>query len=378
MGILGSLLDRLRGSPDARSGAEPPSATSAPAGRGPYREAAASPVAPGRLVLERLPRFAGWELVGTLDGDGEHYARYQIAPPAELTMGESPAPPPRPEHALACFAVDPLADEGWFAIAFDEARIFMRLDHQNLGRVIAIEAEGPIWWHLSERPRGVTLDRLLARVRYGAPRPPIDVIAAAFADFAAGLHAAHGKRDDDDRPLGFRYAGLRPSSLLLGLDGVGRVVDWGLAGLVRAHGPPDGDAETGDRGLDARLREGLPYFSPEESLARDVDARADVFTLGAMLHEACTGTSPFGADTIVETFQRLRHHAPPPLSTVVPGCPPDLDALAQRALAKDPAARCSAGEIDEGLRRGFVGARGVDPRALIAGYVKEVLGAAEG
>jgi serine/threonine-protein kinase len=367
VGWIGSLLDRVLGAPDEAPIVLVSPETPAVAGRGPYREAAGRPVTTGPLVLERLPRFAGWQVLATLDGDGERYARFQLAPPS----------PSGPEHALACFAVEPLADEGWFAIAFDEARIYTRLAHPNIGPVIAMEAEGPIWWHLCEHPRGETVEGILARVRYGAPRPSIDLIAAAFADFAAGLDAAHAHRDEDNRLLGFRYAELRPSSLLLGLDGVGRVVDWGLSSLVRLHENADADERTRVRSLDERLRDRLHYLSPEEVLGKAADGRADVFTLGTMLYELCTSTSAFLGENDLATIQLVRGYELPRLAEVVPGCPSEVDALVWRALVKDPAARCSARELAEGLRRGL-GERGVDPVAVITGYVRSLSEVKEG
>jgi eukaryotic-like serine/threonine-protein kinase len=366
MGFLDSLLGRLRKSKSkSKRTSAPPDEV--PAGRcrvgqGPYRHAAGAPPLPTSL---RLPRFAGYEVVATLESDGERYARYLLKPPG----------PAEPGFAVACFAVD--EDRPYFEMSFDEARLATRLQHRNLGRLLDLGRDGDIWWHLCEYSRGETLQGILTQIRYGAAPPSLDVVVAAFADFAEGLHAAHTDTDEEGRELGWCYRELSPAALFLSLEGTGKVIDWGLQGLVRGyrHRGSDSDGVTGTGLLTELQRAGLRHLAPEQVRGRPSDRRADVFALGVMLYELSTGSSLFLADTDLATIELVMKQEAPPPSTLVRGYPPELDAIVLRALTKDPAARATAGEVAAGLRA-VLAARGVDdPAALVAGYVR-ALGAA--
>lgn len=366
MGFLGSLLGRLR----KRTSAPPEEAPAGGGrdGQGPYRHAAVVPSLPRSLPLPtslRLPRFAGYEVVATLERDGERYARYLLKPPGAA----------EPSCAVACFAVD--GDHPVFERCFDEARVATRLRHRNLGRLLDLGRDGEIWWHLCEYSGGETLHGILTKIRYGAAPPSLDVVVAAFADFAEGLHAAHTDTDDDGRALGWCYGDLSPAALFLSLEGTGKIIDWGLRGLVRAYRTRDSgpDGVTGIGLLTELQRAGLRYLAPEQVRGEPVDGRADVFALGVILYELSTGSSLFLAGTDLATIERVVMQEAPPPSTLVRGYPAELDALVLRALTKDPAARATAGEVAAGLRA-LLAAREIDdPAAQVAGYVR-ALGAA--
>jgi serine/threonine protein kinase len=306
-----------------------------------------------------LSGFAGWRVIGLLEAEGERYARYAVAPPDPAVA----------RRALALFVLDAAAVEGWFLMRFQEARITMRLRHENLGGVLEMDSEGPVAWHLAEYPRGDTVEGILAQVRYGAARPGPDVLAAVLADFAAGLHAGHTSADGQGRPYGFVYRDLRPASLLVSREGKGTIVDWGLDLLVYTYRTPE---------VDGRPRTWLRYLAPEQVRGASVGSRTDVFALGVILHELATGSPLFTGETDQALIKEVLDKPAPLLADRVAGCPPELSALADRALAKYPAARPSAGEIAEELRAGLA-ARGVDePARIVAAYLQSLRGGRRG
>jgi serine/threonine-protein kinase len=302
-------------------------------------------------------------VLATLDfGDG--YARYLLQPPD----------PAASTVAAACFSVDPDADEGWFAIRFDEARILTRLADENLGRVLELEAFGRVWWHLSAYPHGETVEAVLAHVRYGGAPPGLGVVLSAFADLAEGLQAAHAFADDEGRELGICHRDLTPAALLLTAKGKGMVVDWGLGDLVHSycgwgHGlrsQPDDDLYR------KRLRERMCYAAPEQMRGLPSGGRADVWALGLALHEILTCRNVFLAETDFATVRRVLDLEAPRPSTLVHGLPPEIDLLVGRALTKDPSARITAGDLAAGLRA-LLASRGAgEGRALVAEYLREL------
>ncbi len=347
MGRLDALLGWLRSAREAPPGRAPPEppAPASPIARSLYREAAPAPWPPG-------PRFAGWALVEVMEANGRGYDRYLVDPPGSIG----------PRCALACFALD--RGDPHVEMGFDELGIARLLSHPKLERVVDRGGGDGLYWHLTERPPGPTAHALRPR-RPGLPRD-LEVILAAFADFAEGLHAAHALVHDGVA-LALCHRRLTPGALLLGADGVGRVVDWSLMEMICLC---ERSSRMEGEGLDEGVHLYLPYLAPEQVRGDAVDGRADVHALGAMLHELSTGFPLFKGDSDARTLENVRHAAPPPPTTRVPGYPRALEDLVLGALAKDPADRPSAGELGAGLRD-LLAARGVaDPAARLAAYVR--------
>src|SRR6185312_12469487 len=134
-----------------------------------------------------------------------------------------------PLCVLSCF--DLHLEEPYLSHRIDELGVSRLLDHPKLERFVDHgRTDAGLYWRLTELPPG--RDASTLRPRSGLPPPDLDTVLAAFADFAEGLDAAHGLTQGG-MPLGLVHGWINPSTLLLGEDGVGRVVDWGLSGLVR-------------------------------------------------------------------------------------------------------------------------------------------------
>jgi len=163
----------------------------------------------------------------------------------------------------------------------------------------------------------------------------------AVADAVAYAHA-HGVLHRD----------LKPANVLVGDYGETLVIDWGIAkaygdaalGASGAAGDASGTAYGAVLGTPA-------YMPPEQAHGDEVDVRADVYALGAMLYAVLASGAPFEG-TSAEVLERLRAGPPPPLAERAPGAPADLVAIAERAMARDPAQRYpTADELVADLRR---------------------------
>jgi len=179
-------------------------------------------------------------------------------------------------------------------------------------------------------------ETLKQRVERG--RLPVVEAVAIVSSVAGGLAAAHGR--------GIVHRDVKPANIHLGSDGEVRILDFGVAKLsgqtrlTRAH------ATVGTLG----------YMAPEQACGHEVDARADVFSLGVVLYELLAGEHPFSAANDVAVLQNLLQCRPRPLHEVVPDVPPALATVVARALAKGADERYrTAADLREALLRVGIG-----------------------
>ncbi len=235
-----------------------------------------------------------------------------------------------------------------------EARAAASLHHPH---VVAIhdagETDGRPWYAM-ELVRGGTLADAL-RVH---ALPPLPRLLRGLADLADGLHALHG--------VGMVHRDVKPSNVLVRDDGSFVLGDFGLARVVDADGPT----------MTGQVLGSPPYMSPEQAEGRHdaVDARTDVYALGATVFHAVTGAPPFAGDDPADVLRRVRTETPPRASSRVPGLPRGLDAVLVHALAKRPADRTpSAAALRDDLLAVAAGRR---PPSLRARRTRRIAGAA--
>jgi hypothetical protein len=224
----------------------------------------------------------------------------------------------------AQFARDP----SFVSMILDEARITGRIRHPNVVSaldVIAAESEILIAMDYVE---GETLARLipLAR-RRGEPVPPGHA-ALMIAGVLRGLHAAHEAKDESGAALGIIHRDVSPQNIMIGVDGVARVLDFGVA---RATGRIQTTR-------DGQLKGKLPYMAPEQ-LQGSVTASSDIYSASVVLWEMLTGRRLFAGDTEGEVFGKVLAGTVEPPSRRAAGVPMSLDAIVLRGLDPDPKAR---------------------------------------
>jgi len=200
-----------------------------------------------------------------------------------------------------------------------EARAAAMLSHTNVVSVSDQGSDRGLVYLVMELVRGRTLrDLLQARGRL--------TVAEAFAvlePVLAGLTAAHR--------AGIVHRDIKPENVLIGIDGVVKVADFGLARAV---------AGTGQTSVTGGVLIGtVAYLSPEQLERGGADARSDVYAAGVVLYEMLTGHPPYGGDTpLAVAYQHVHHDMPVP-SAEVAGIPWQVDELVARVTRRDPAAR---------------------------------------
>lgn len=233
-----------------------------------------------------------------------------------------------------------------------EARHAAQLAHRSIASVYDIVDEGDQSFIVMEYVDGEDLSEVLRR----GPLPLAEALrlATAIADAVAAAHA-HGITHRD----------LKPANVRVTADGQPKVLDFGISHAPHHVTAATAETVTSTFTTDARQITGTPgYSAPEQLLGHPTDARADVFSLGALTFELVTGTRAFdGGDLLSRAMATLS--APTPRATDHRGgLPPALDTLLDEAMQKAPADRlASAAEFRDRLRAIASSLSGVRPAA---------------
>jgi serine/threonine protein kinase len=278
--------------------------------------------------------------------------RIAVGGMAEVWLAVRPEAPRR--RLVVKRLLPTLADDPAFVTMFlDEARLGAQLDHPGMVPVHDLGREPAGYFMAMDYVPGADLRALLARLRTRHRLLPVALTCWIGVRVAEALDHAHRGRGHDGQPLQVVHRDLSPANVLLGLDGGVRVIDFGVASAAfRAH--REGTA----------LRGKFGYLSPEQVRGLPVDRRADLFSLGAVLHEALAGERLFRGPSDLAVLERVRSAAVAAPSARNPEVPAGLDAVVLRALSREPSDRQAGADQLAGALRPF--AAGAGPGALPA------------
>ena len=249
--------------------------------------------------------------------------------------------------------------EGFVAMLLDEARIAARLHHPNIVPIIDLGTQDGLHYVAMEYIEGCSLSSLLKRRR--DERPP-RIIVPLLLDMLAGLEAAHSLVDDEGQAMNLVHRDVSPQNMLVGVDGNGRITDFGVARAeARIHMTRPG-----------QIKGKYAYMAPEQVRAQAVDRRADVFSAGVVLWSALTGRKLFHAETEAATISNILELPVPPPSTIGLKPPPVFDDVALKALERDPDRRyATAQEMEAALQDAVLACGGGAARREIAAWVTD-------
>ncbi len=224
-----------------------------------------------------------------------------------------------------------LDDPEFVAMFLDEARIAASIRHPNVVGTLDVAQEDDALYMVMEYVEGESLASLLRRA--GSP-VDIPCLVRVCVDALRGLHAAHELRDHEGRPANVIHRDVTPQNLLVGLDGMTRLTDFGVAKAeARATVTKEGS-----------VKGKLGYLAPEQLKGRPLDRRVDLFAAGVVVWEALVGTPLFRGTTDADTVGRVLTAPIHPPSTLRADVPEALDEIVMKALAREPDDRFATAE----------------------------------
>ncbi len=221
-----------------------------------------------------------------------------------------------------------------------EARALSKLNHPNIQTVLDFDSQDGVDFLVTEYVPGITLsDKLALRA---LPEKDVTQLGAQLAE---GLAAAHEH--------GVVHRDLKPANLRVTPDGWLKILDFGLAKLVRPMGDRATIEGTTESVSETQAGAGtLPYMAPEQLRGENVDARTDIYAAGAVLYEMATGQRPFPETQTTQLIDAVLHRPPVAPRALNPRVSLELEQIILKCLEKEPENRYqSAREVVVDLRR---------------------------
>lgn len=206
-------------------------------------------------------------------------------------------------------------DKKAVALFLTEARAIAELDHPNIVNVYNVGKEQGFYFIVMSFIEGQTLSAMLKRER----KLPIGRVLDLFDGVLRGLAVAHAK--------GIIHRDIKPSNILITPDGKPKIVDFGIAKKV--------DKETGSTKTSELA--GTAYFiAPEQALGKEIDTRADLYSIGASMYYVLTGHFPYNGKNTIEIIQKHINQPVPNPALLRPDMPGWLSVAIQKLMSKNP------------------------------------------
>jgi len=257
------------------------------------------------------------------------------------------------------FAKDP----EFVAMFIDEARLAARVRHPNVVQTTDVVALDEEVFLVMDFVQGEALSKLERACREAGRRMPLEIVSSIVVGMLHGLHAAHEATNERGESLQIVHRDVSPQNVLVGVDGVVRVLDFGVAKAAgRAVSTRDG-----------QIKGKIAYMSPEQLRAQKLDRRSDVFAAGVVLWEALTGERLFAAESEGAVVANVLERAVKPPSDLVSEVPKEIDAIVLQALDRDPSKRFATAEA---MALALESAAPVASASRVARFVRELAGEA--
>src|SRR5882724_11325495 len=235
-----------------------------------------------------------------------------------------------------------LTESKEFTEAFlGEARLAAQMNHRHIVQVFELGQQDGAYFIAMEYVQGKSLRDVIDAAMRRREKVPAELCRMLAEQICDGASYAHNLTDMAGRSLNLVHRDLNPQNVLIAYTGDVKIIDFGIA-----------KSELSTVKTEAGMIKGkFVYMSPEQSLAKKLDKRSDIFAIGISLYEMLTGINPFHKNNIVLTLEAVQRYEPPPPSEYDPSYAP-FDPIISKALAKDRDRRYSdAAEMQDDLRR---------------------------
>ena len=208
----------------------------------------------------------------------------------------------------------------------EEARLAARIRHPNVVQPLDVLAENGELLLVMEYVHGESLSRVLRAARQAEERVPLPIAVAIMSNVLHGLHAAHEAKDDRGRALDIVHRDISPQNVIVGVDGVARVIDFGIAKAATSH-------ETTRAGT---VKGKVPYLAPEQLSGEVATRLTDIYAAGVMFWEMLAGQKLFEADNDQAVVHKILNMPVAPPSRFHPEVTETIDDIVLTAIARDP------------------------------------------
>jgi serine/threonine protein kinase len=274
--------------------------------------------------------FVADEFTGRRFGKYEVLCRVAVGGMAEIFLGFAHGGP---------FAFKPVVlkrilseqreDPTSMQMLIDEAKLTAQLSHPHVAQVLDLEVAGEDVLLVIELIQGANLEELVDGFNRSKEPVPLGLVIAVIRDAAQGLHHAHTYKDAKGNPVPIIHRDVTPRNLMVTFEGVGKVLDFGIA---RAAG-------ASRRTVAGMVRGTAAYMSPEQAIDAKVDTRSDIFSLGTIFHELLVGQRLFARGNPAKEMAAVYEAEIPIPSIANKRVPKALDAVVLRALERSVSRR---------------------------------------
>jgi serine/threonine-protein kinase len=254
-------------------------------------------------------------------------------------------------------------DPEFVAMFLEEARLAARVRHPNVVATLDVVSDDGELFLVMEYVAGESLSRLVRKARERGEHVPPRLVVAIMSGALEGLHSAHDAHSERGQPLGLVHRDVSPQNVHVGVDGVPRLLDFGIAKATNRVQETRTD----------QIKGKIAYMSPEQLAKGAIDRRADVYSASVVLWETLTGERLFKAEDVPSLVYAIINEEVQPPSSVVPGLPPALDAIVMKGLEREAENRwSSAREMAAALEHALAPA----PAREIGEWVQHIAGEA--
>jgi serine/threonine protein kinase len=179
----------------------------------------------------------------------------------------------------------------------DEAKVLVPLHHNNIVQVFELSKEGDHYFIVMEYVDGFDLKTILSRLRVQNKKIPLDLSCQIVKQICVGLEFAHTRKNKESTSLNIVHRDISPQNILISREGEVKITDFGIAKII-------GKSSETATGV---LKGKFSYMSPEQAMGADIDARTDVFALGALFYEMVFGKKCFDGRNDFEIIERVKN-----------------------------------------------------------------------
>ncbi|MDB5217745.1 MAG: serine/threonine protein kinase [Myxococcaceae bacterium] len=223
-------------------------------------------------------------------------------------------------------------DPDFVAMFLEEARLAARVRHPNVVATLDVVSDDGELFLVMEYVAGESLSRLVRKARERGERVPPRYAIGIVSGALEGLHSAHDAKSEKGQALGLVHRDVSPQNVHVGVDGVPRLLDFGIAKATNRVQETRTD----------QIKGKVAYMSPEQLAKGAIDRRADVYSAAVVLWETLTGERLFKADDVPSLVYAIINEEVRKPSEIVPDLPRGLDAVVMKGLEREAENRWSS------------------------------------